>query len=191
MEKTYISPDIIVVEMENNLMDVVSQYSSVNAADDSGNKTEGLGTGNNNGTSDVPLCSKDNGFDPWSTWDDWLVNLWIPINGTGVAVAILVPLYYSNSTSLTSECWVHAKLELFIPLKICINFALASGIRHAMLCDVTCNALRCHLQCFAMSLAKLCDATCNALRCYLQCFIMTPLYFFLLFFADFLIDCRE
>lgn len=70
MEKTYISPDIIVVEMENNLMDVVSQYSSVNAADDSGNKTEGLGTGNNNGTSDVPLCSKDNGFDPWSTWDD-------------------------------------------------------------------------------------------------------------------------
>lgn len=73
MEKTYISPDIIVVEMENNLMDVVSQYSSVNAADDSGNKTEGLETGDNNGnggTSGVPKYSKDNAFDPWSTWDD-------------------------------------------------------------------------------------------------------------------------
>ena len=70
MEKTYISPDIIVVEMENNLMDVVSQSSSENAADDSGNKTYGPEIGNNNGTSDVPLCSKDNAFDPWSTWDD-------------------------------------------------------------------------------------------------------------------------
>ena len=131
MEKTYISPDVIVVEME-----IVSQSSSENAADDSGNKTEGPEIGEG-----TPESSKDNGFDPWSTWGDWLVNLWIPINGTGVAVAILVPLYYSNSTSLTSECWVHAKLELFIPLKICINFALASGIRHAMLCDATCKAL--------------------------------------------------
>ena len=73
MEKTYISPDIIVVEMENNLMDVVSQSSSENAADDSGNKTEGPEIGDNNGkggTSGVPQFSKDNAFDPWSTWDD-------------------------------------------------------------------------------------------------------------------------
>ena len=65
MEKTYISPDIIVVEMENNLMDVVSQSSSENAADDSGKKPDvpviGEGT---------PESSKDNGFDPWSSWDD-------------------------------------------------------------------------------------------------------------------------
>ena len=65
MEKTYISPDIIVVEMENNLMDVVSQSSSENAADDSGNKTEGPEIGE--GTQE---SSKDNGFDPWSTWGD-------------------------------------------------------------------------------------------------------------------------
>ena len=65
MEKTYISPDIIVVEMENNLMDVVSQSSSANAADDSGNKTEGPEIGEG-----TPESSKDNGFDPWSTWDD-------------------------------------------------------------------------------------------------------------------------
>ena len=66
MEKTYISPDIIVVEMENNLMDVVSQSSSENAADDSGNKTEGPEIGKD----PAPESSKDNGFDPWSTWDD-------------------------------------------------------------------------------------------------------------------------
>ena len=65
MEKTYISPDIIVVEMENNLMDVVSQSSSENAADDSGNKTEGPEIGEG-----TPESSKDNGFDPWSTWGD-------------------------------------------------------------------------------------------------------------------------
>ena len=65
MKKTYISPDIIVVEMENNLMDVVSQSSSENAADDSGNKTEGPEIGEG-----TPESSKDNGFDPWSTWGD-------------------------------------------------------------------------------------------------------------------------
>ena len=70
MEKTYISPDIIVVEMENNLMDVVSQSSSENAADDSGNKTYGPKPGDTTATGNVPESSKDNGFDPWSTWDD-------------------------------------------------------------------------------------------------------------------------
>ena len=65
MEKTYISPDIIVVEMENNLMDVISKDKWENAADDSGNKTEGPEIGEG-----TPESSKDNGFDPWSTWDD-------------------------------------------------------------------------------------------------------------------------
>ena len=39
MEKTYISPDIIVVEMENNLMaeNVISTTDVTNAAGDSGN----------------------------------------------------------------------------------------------------------------------------------------------------------
>ena len=72
MEKTYISPDIIVVDMENNLMaeNVISTTDVTNAAGDSGNKTEGPVIGDNNGTSNVPESSKDNGFDPWSTWDD-------------------------------------------------------------------------------------------------------------------------
>ena len=65
MEKTYISPDIIVVEMENNLMDVISKDKWENAADDSGNKTEGPEIGEG-----TPESSKDNGFDPWSTWGD-------------------------------------------------------------------------------------------------------------------------
>ena len=75
MEKTYISPDIIVVEMENNLMaeNVISTTDVTNAAGDSKNKTEGPEIGDNNGkggTSGVPQFSKDNGFDPWSSWDD-------------------------------------------------------------------------------------------------------------------------
>lgn len=72
MEKTYISPDIIVVEMGNNLMaeNVISRTKVTNAAGDSKNKTEGPEIGNNGGTSDVPESSKDNGFDPWSSWDD-------------------------------------------------------------------------------------------------------------------------
>ena len=70
MEKTYISPDIIVVEMENNLMDVISKDKCENAAGDSGKKPDVPVIGDNNGTSNVPESSKDNGFDPWSTWGD-------------------------------------------------------------------------------------------------------------------------
>ena len=70
MEKTYISPDIIFVEMENNLMDVISKDKWENAADDSGKKPDVPVIGDNNGTSNVPESSKDNGFDPWSSWDD-------------------------------------------------------------------------------------------------------------------------
>ena len=73
MEKTYISPDIIVVEMENNLMDVISKDKWENAAGDSGKKPDVPEIGDNNGkggTSGVPQFSKDNAFDPWSTWDD-------------------------------------------------------------------------------------------------------------------------
>ena len=66
MEKTYISPDIIVVEMENNLMDVISKDKWENAADDSGKKPDVPGTGKG----PAPESSKDNGFDPWSTWGD-------------------------------------------------------------------------------------------------------------------------
>ena len=67
MEKTYISPDIIVVEMENNLMaeNVISTTDVTNAAGDSKNKTEGPEIGEG-----TPESSKDNGFDPWSSWDD-------------------------------------------------------------------------------------------------------------------------
>lgn len=69
MEKTYISPDIIVVEMGNNLMalNAISQADRTNAAPDSGkDKTDvpGIGPGV------APEDSKDNAFDPWSTWDD-------------------------------------------------------------------------------------------------------------------------
>ena len=72
MEKTYISPDIIVVEMENNLMaeNVISTTDVTNAAGDSGANLDKPKPGDNNGTSNVPESSKDNGFDPWSTWDD-------------------------------------------------------------------------------------------------------------------------
>ena len=69
MEKTYISPDVIVVEMENNLMaeNAVSRSSLTPAAGDSGANL------NNKpviGKDPAPESSKDNGFDPWSTWDD-------------------------------------------------------------------------------------------------------------------------
>ena len=70
MEKTYISPDVTVVEMENNLMDTLSNASWKNAAEDSEKNSDVPERGDNGGTSDVPLCSKDNAFDPWSTWDD-------------------------------------------------------------------------------------------------------------------------
>lgn len=72
MEKTYISPDIIVVEMENNLMaeDVISKANIIYGADDSGETVTPPTSGSGNGTSDIPEDSKDNAFDPWSTWDD-------------------------------------------------------------------------------------------------------------------------
>ena len=71
MKKTYISPDIIVVEMENNLMvDAISKPTVTPAAGDSGANLDKPKPGDNNGTSNVPESSKDNGFDPWSTWDD-------------------------------------------------------------------------------------------------------------------------
>ena len=66
MEKTYISPDIIVVEMENNLRDVMSKDEWENAAGDSGKKPDVPVIGKD----PAPESSKDNGFDPWSTWDD-------------------------------------------------------------------------------------------------------------------------
>ena len=66
MEKTYISPDIIVVEMENNLMDVISKDKWENAAGDSGKKPDVPVIGKD----PAPESSKDNGFDPWSTWGD-------------------------------------------------------------------------------------------------------------------------
>ena len=51
-------------------MDVVSKDKWENAADDSGKKPDVPVIGDNNGTSNVPESSKDNGFDPWSTWGD-------------------------------------------------------------------------------------------------------------------------
>ena len=68
MEKTYISPDVIVVEMENNLMaeNAVSRSSLTPAAGDSGKKPDVPVIGKD----PAPESSKDNGFDPWSTWDD-------------------------------------------------------------------------------------------------------------------------
>ena len=68
MEKTYISPDVIVVEMENNLMaeNAVSRSSLTPAAGDSGANLDKPEIGKD----PAPESSKDNGFDPWSTWDD-------------------------------------------------------------------------------------------------------------------------
>lgn len=46
MGKTYISPEITIIKMENNLMrDFASKANTNNAADDSGNITEGPGIG--------------------------------------------------------------------------------------------------------------------------------------------------
>ena len=67
MKKTYISPDIIVVEMENNLMvDAISKPTVTPAAGDSGANLDKPEIGKDH----APESSKDNGFDPWSTWDD-------------------------------------------------------------------------------------------------------------------------
>ena len=66
MEKTYISPEITIIKMENNLMrDFASKADTNNAADDSGNQIVGPEIGEG-----TPESSKDNGFDPWSSWDD-------------------------------------------------------------------------------------------------------------------------
>ena len=51
-------------------MDVISKDKWENAAGDSGKKPDVPVIGDNNGTSNVPESSKDNGFDPWSTWGD-------------------------------------------------------------------------------------------------------------------------
>ena len=40
------------------------------------------------------------------------------------------------------------------------------------LCVGGCNALRWHMQCFALAHAMLCVGTCNALRWHLQCFAL-------------------
>ena len=63
MEKTYISPEITIIKMENNLMrDFASKANTNNAADDSGNITEGPGIG---GEGEAPSESKYNSFNLW------------------------------------------------------------------------------------------------------------------------------
>lgn len=64
MEKTYISPEITIIKMENNLMgDFVSKADTNNAADDSGNITEGPEIGEVEG--EAPSESKYNSFNLW------------------------------------------------------------------------------------------------------------------------------
>ena len=41
------------------------------------------------------------------------------------------------------------------------------------ICCFSCKALRCHLQSFALPLAKLCVASCKALHCHLQSIAIT------------------
>lgn len=63
MEKTYISPEITIIKMENNLMrDFASKANTNNAADDSGNITDGpeIGEGDT-----APSESKYNSFNLW------------------------------------------------------------------------------------------------------------------------------
>ena len=62
MGKTYISPEAAIIKMENNLMrDFASKADTNNAADDSGNKTEGPGIGEG----EAPYESKYNSFNLW------------------------------------------------------------------------------------------------------------------------------
>ena len=62
MEKTYISPEITIIKMENNLMgDFASKADTKNAAGDSGNITEGPGIGEG----EAPYESKYNSFNLW------------------------------------------------------------------------------------------------------------------------------
>ena len=62
MEKTYISPEITIIKMENNLMrDIASKADTNNAADDSGNTREPPGSGEG----EAPNESKYNSFNLW------------------------------------------------------------------------------------------------------------------------------
>ncbi len=62
MGKTYISPEAAIIKMENNLMrDFASKANTNNAADDSGNITEGPEIGEG----EAPNESKYNSFNLW------------------------------------------------------------------------------------------------------------------------------
>lgn len=64
MEKTYISPEITIIKMENNLMkDFASKANTNNAADDSGNQIVGPEIGEVEG--EAPSESKYNSFNLW------------------------------------------------------------------------------------------------------------------------------
>ena len=63
MEKTYISPEITIIKMENNLMrDFASKADTNNAADDSGNQIVGPEIGEDD---TAPSESKYNSFNLW------------------------------------------------------------------------------------------------------------------------------
>lgn len=62
MEKTYISPEITIIKMENNLMsDFASKADTKNAAGDSGHQTEAPEIGEG----EAPNESKYNSFNLW------------------------------------------------------------------------------------------------------------------------------
>ena len=62
MEKTYISPEITIIKMENNLMsDFASKADTKNAAGDSGNQIVGPEIGEG----ETPNESKYNSFNLW------------------------------------------------------------------------------------------------------------------------------
>ena len=63
MEKTYISPEITIIKMENNLMsDFASKATTNNAAGDSGNQIVGPEIGE---ADTAPSESKYNSFNLW------------------------------------------------------------------------------------------------------------------------------
>lgn len=64
MEKTYISPEITIIKMENNLMsDFASKANTITAADDSEQIIEGPEIGKVEG--EAPSESKYNSFNLW------------------------------------------------------------------------------------------------------------------------------
>lgn len=64
MEKTYISPEITIIKMENNLMrDFASKANTITAADDSEQIIEGPEIGEVEG--EAPSESKYNSFNLW------------------------------------------------------------------------------------------------------------------------------